>query len=65
MNKPMVLVLCTDNSCRSQMAECMPSDDPAEATGGEKERLDVFRCVRDEIGRATHDWDPQAVGARG
>ena len=39
----------------------MPFDDPAEAEGTEQERLAVFRRVRDEIGRAMRDWEPQVA----
>jgi arsenate reductase len=37
----------------------MPFDDPAEATGNEHTKLDIFRRVRDEIGAAMRDWRPQ------
>lgn len=46
-----ILILCTGNSCRSQMAEgfLKSFDDPAEAKGSEEEIIAVFRRVRDEI----------------
>jgi arsenate reductase len=40
----------------------MPFDDPAGATGSEEQRLDVFRRVRDEIGRAMKTWEPASSG---
>jgi protein-tyrosine-phosphatase len=44
--KPLILVLCTGNSCRH-----WGFDDPAHATGTEEEKLPMFRRVRDEIRR--------------
>ena len=37
----------------------MPFDDPAAATGGEAERLAVFRHVRDAIDKAMREWQPE------
>ena len=37
----------------------MPFEDPADASGSEEEKLDVFRRVRDEIGEAMKTWTPQ------
>jgi arsenate reductase len=37
----------------------MPFDDPAEATGSEEARLEVFRRVRDEIAQAMQKWTPE------
>jgi arsenate reductase len=37
----------------------MPFDDPAEAVGTRDEVLREFRRIRDEIGRAMHQWTPQ------
>jgi arsenate reductase len=37
----------------------MPFDDPAAATGSEDQKLQVFRCVRDEISEAIQKWTPE------
>jgi arsenate reductase len=37
----------------------MPFDDPAAATGSEDEKLEVFRCVRDEIDETMRKWIPE------
>jgi len=37
----------------------LPFDDPAEATGTPEAQLAVFRRVRDEIGWAMKNWEPQ------
>nr|WP_189338247.1 hypothetical protein [Paenibacillus sp. IHB B 3084] len=39
MEKKTIYFLCTDNSCRSQMAE-----------GSEEEKWGVFQRVRDQVG---------------
>jgi arsenate reductase len=41
----------------------MPFDDPADATGGEAEKLAVFRRVRDEIDAAMRRWAPEQAEA--
>jgi arsenate reductase len=41
----------------------MPFDDPAAATGGDVEKLAVFRRVRDEIDATISTWDPEAAKA--
>ena len=35
---------------------CWPFDDPADATGTEDEKLEVFRRVRNEIKEKLNDW---------
>jgi arsenate reductase len=42
----------------------MAFDDPAEFEGDERERLAVFRRVRDEIGRAMKAWKPSTEPVR-
>jgi arsenate reductase len=37
----------------------LPFDDPAEFDGPPEEILDVFRRVRDEIGAAMKEWEPE------
>jgi arsenate reductase (thioredoxin) len=37
----------------------LPFDDPAEASGTESEKLEVFRRVRDEIDAAMRTWRPE------
>ena len=40
----------------------MPVDDPAEATGTDEEKLQVFRRVRDELAAAMKVWEPRPEG---
>lgn len=43
----------------------LPFDDPAEFEGSEAEWLAEFRRVRDQIGEAMHQWQPEAEKQRG
>jgi arsenate reductase len=69
-----VLVLCTHNSARSQMAEgflralagdrFQVASAGTEAAGGEEpERLAAFRRVRDQIAERLRDWLTGRPGA--
>ena len=58
MTRPRVLILCTHNSARGQMAEGAhwSFEDPAAAAGSETERLAAFRDVRDRITERLRTW---------
>lgn len=59
---PMVITVCNNarEHCPIFPGPCLrehwPFDDPAEATGSDDERLQVFRRVRDEIGGRIRGW---------
>jgi arsenate reductase len=59
---PLVITVCNNarEHCPIFPGPCLrehwPFDDPADATGSDEERLQVFRRVRDEIGARIRSW---------
>jgi arsenate reductase len=59
---PLVITVCNNarKHCPIFPGPCLrehwPFDDPADATGSDEERLQVFRRVRDEIGARIRSW---------